>query len=221
MEATVLENFDLAPFDDLLLDSSGRLKLLPAVELQRLRRDQLGYWCQARGRYTLPTLELVAWLKERIGSRSAIEIGAGAGDLGYHLGIPMTDSYIQQESDDYLLLYTIVGVPPTKPPPDVEKLEALEAVRKYKPQVVVGAWITQLYRPPVRKTEDHYGSIYGVDEMKLRLEVESYVNIAHKRIHKQKSLLRFKHHEYRPTGLISRAQDPEGDVVWIWSRNAR
>jgi hypothetical protein len=221
MEATALEPFDLAPFDELLLDSSGRLKLLPAAELHRLRRDQLGYWCQVHGRYTLPTLELVEWLKEKIGGREALEIGAGAGDLAYHLGIRATDSYIQQESPAYLLFYSALGVPPTMPPPEVERLEALEAVRKYKPEVVVGAWITQLYRPPVRKTDQHYGSIYGVDEMKLRLEVDTYINIGHQKIHKQKSLLRFKHREHRLPFLVSRSQDATGDVVWIWSRNAR
>jgi hypothetical protein len=43
------------------------------------------------------TVELVAWLHDRIAGRKAIEIGAGMGDLGYHLGIPQTDSYAQIE----------------------------------------------------------------------------------------------------------------------------
>lgn len=217
MELTAVKKFDLAPYDDLLLDSNGRLKLLPVAELRKFPRGELGYWSQVRGRYTLPTVELVAWLKEKIDGRSALEIGAGAGDLGYHLGIRMTDSYVQVTSPDMLLYYELLGVPPTVPHPDVERLEALEAVRKYKPEVVIGAWITQLYRKGDEGPPLIGSSIYGVDELTLRLEVESYICISHKKVHKEKRILRFKHHEYRPP-FISRQQDPTGDVVWVWSR---
>ncbi|HEY3283412.1 MAG TPA: hypothetical protein VGN26_14180 [Armatimonadota bacterium] len=55
--------------------------------------------------YQFPTRELVLWLQELIRGRRAIEIGAGNGWLGWHLGIPMTDSYQQSEHPDTMLYY--------------------------------------------------------------------------------------------------------------------
>src|SRR5271170_675184 len=74
-----------------------RLKLLSYKEYDKIDRIALKLFCHATGRYGLPTIELVEYLKELIGGRSAIEIGAGNGDLGRHLGIPMTDSRLQED----------------------------------------------------------------------------------------------------------------------------
>lgn len=214
----LVERFDLGPIDELLLDSNGRLKAVPASDLRQIPQVELSVWCQQRGRYTVPSLDLIHWLRERIDGREALEIGAGAGDLGHLLGIRMTDSYVQLESPDLIIYYGMLGVPPTDPPPDVEKLEALEAVKKYRPQVVIGAWITQIYRygdegpPPIGS------SIYGIDELKIWPLVETYIHIGHKKVHKDKRLLRFKHREYRPPGVFSKQMDPTGNVVWEWSR---
>jgi hypothetical protein len=221
MEAHAISDADVETargLDALLLDAEGRLKPLEASVLRQIRQPVLSTWCQMRGRYHVPSVETIHWLSEKIAGRRAIEIGAGAGDLGRLLHIPMTDSYIQMESPEILLYYATLGVPPTKPPADVERLEALEAVKKYAPEVVVGAWITQLYRKGDEGPPFVGSSIYGVNELELRNEVETYIHIGHAKTHHQKRALRFKHKEYRLPFLFSRQMDPAGNVIYVWSR---
>src|SRR5271166_6566557 len=83
-----------------LLDESGNLKLLSAYEYDQFDPHSLRMFCHNYARYLLPTKELVDFIQRYvIGSMSAIEIGAGCGDLGRHLGIRMTDNYCQERPD--------------------------------------------------------------------------------------------------------------------------
>jgi hypothetical protein len=95
------------------------------------RQEHLMLWCVKSARYTIPTIELIDFLKARIGNRKAIEIGSGNNDLGWYLGIPQTDSYIQQ-TEAMKTLYSALGQVPTSPKPDVEKLDAIAAIKKYQ-----------------------------------------------------------------------------------------
>jgi hypothetical protein len=76
-----------------LLDEGHLLRLLPYAAYDRIHPEGLRLWCHKNARYGLPTIECIDWLRKFIGGRSAIEIGAGYGDLAYHLGIPATDSH--------------------------------------------------------------------------------------------------------------------------------
>jgi hypothetical protein len=218
VEAHLVLKEDPALLDALLLDADERLRLLPASELGKIPQPSLSYWCQIRGRYHIPSIETVEWVKEKIGGRTAIEIGAGAGDFGRLLGIPMTDSYVQVESPDILLYYAALGLPPTKPPADVERLEALAAIQKYEPEVVVAAWVTQLYRKGDEGPPHIGSSLYGVNELELRNQVHTYIHVGHVNAHHQKRLLRFKHKEYRLPFVFSRGWDSTGNVVYVWSK---
>lgn len=200
----------LEKFDRLLLDDTGRIKLLPAEFYNQLDRVELRIWCHFRSRYSITTLELVQWLKDRIGDRTAIEIGAGNADLGFHLGIHSTDSHAQQ-APEIARFYKETGQIPTDPPDFVEKIEAIKAIKKYRPQVVVGAWITEKYT-----TEVAQNNIYGVDDLAILRNTREYIHIGSQKIHGSKSILSKPHKTFEFPWLVSRASDPIDDTITCW-----
>lgn len=198
---------------------NGRTELVPAAQLADSDPLELIRWCYANARYGLVTTELVAWLRTIIDGRHAIEVGAGCGDLGFHLGIHMTDSSVQT-SPEMRALYAILGQRVTVPPVDVERLDAAQAVAKHRPQVVVASWLTQRYQPGDRGRRTG-SSIYGVDECALIESVETYVHIGNLRVHGDKRALRLPHRCYDFPWLWSRSQWPELNRIWVWDRAAR
>lgn len=194
-----------------LLNEEGRLLLLTAADYDQINPSHLRLFCHFYARYGLPTVELVEWLRERIGSRSAIEIGAGSGDLGYYLGIPMTDSRCQ-ELPEIKAAYAqmgIAGQPVINYAKDVEKLEALEAVDKYKPEVVIASWVTHW------SDKDDGGFVCGVKESKLLDNVQEYILIGAKSIHDKKPIMKVTHQTHDLSFVKSRRQD---NAVFVWSR---
>lgn len=222
----MMDAVDIAPLDELLLEDAGlgripygqRIRPIEATRLRAIPRIALTQWCQARARYNVPSAELIIWLKEFIGGRPAIEIGAGMGDLGRLLGIHMTDSAVQAENPAIRAYYELLRVPPINPPPDVERIEALEAVKKHRPRVVIGAWITQLYESGDEGPPPVGSSVTGVDELAIMPYVEAYVHIGNAVVHKDKRILQKPHEEHRFPFLFSRAFQPEGNVIWVWSQ---
>ena len=67
---------------------TARFRLLPAAFWRAIDPQVLVVFATATARWGIVTVELVEWLRERIRRRKAIGIGAGNGDLGFHLGIP-------------------------------------------------------------------------------------------------------------------------------------
>jgi len=197
-----------------LLDENGHLKLLTASDYDRIPRESLRLWCHKNARYGLPTAELVDWLKEFINGRSAIEIGCGAGDLAHFLGIPATDSKIQAEPA-VAALYRGMGQPPVVYPDWVEKIEAVEAVRKYKPQVVVAQWVTHWIDPNLPPPPGG-GCMFGPKEDEILAEGVTYVMIGNRRIHGAKPILKYGHKEFQFPFIRSRASFPEDDIIYVW-----
>lgn len=204
---------------ELLIDpENDRVRRLPAAEVLGVGMDKFRFLCNATARYFWPTVEVLDWLTEQIGGRTAIEIAAGQGDLGFHLGIPMSDSYIQQ-TPGFKKLAALHGplVVPTDPPADVEKLECLAAVRKYQPQVVVAAWLTERYDERKHKTASAKAFIEGADEEEiLRSGIETYILIGNRRSHGEKSILQYPHEEFVLDGHVSRSADQEANVIYVW-----
>lgn len=199
------------------LDSNGRIKLLPAAEFRSVPHDHLRVWCARTARYGIPTLELIEWLKEKIGDRSAIEVAAGNGDLGYHLGVPSTDSYIQQTAP-IQLIYATTGQVPTAPTPDVRKMDALSAINHYKPKVVIASWLTRKFLVGKDKEGKAEASIYGPEEEKIIARCKTYIHVGNTGVHSQKTILKLPHTTYQFPWLVSRGSDPEGNVVWSWGK---
>ena len=207
----IMANQDTSNLDTLLLDANGLLKVVPASVYAGIPWDKLRLWTHKRAVYGLPTTELVEYLRRLIGGRRAIEIGSGNGCLGRSLGIPLTDNHLQTRPD-VKVLYALQGQPCIEYPPDVEKLDALEAVHKYHPQVVIGSWITQ-YSDGSRP-----GSIFGIHEETL-LDipgVEAYLMFGSIRNHEHKSICKRPHKVIQEIWMWSRADD---SALFIWTQH--
>lgn len=163
------------------------------------------------GIYILPTEELINWLKENI-SGSAIEIGAGNGAISRALKIPITDSRLQ-EQEEIKKIYSAMGQPVIIYPDDVEKLDADEAVKKYNPDTVIGAFITHKYRDD---RPEIGGNQYGVEEESILDAVKKYINIGNLITHGMKPILKMKHEQYFFDWIITRAVDQKMNRIFVW-----
>jgi len=201
---------DIAP--DLLMEN-GKLKLLPASEYKKYPWDEFRLFCHNYARYGIPTIGLIEYLKTITYNRDVLEIGAGCGDLGYHLGIKMTDSH-QQDNPAVKKMYEDMRQPTIKYGKDVEKIDALEAVKKYKPQVVIGSWIT-----PYAPHQTTFGSNpMGIKEDKILEFVETFIIIGNLEQHWDKPIRKHKHTITYGDWLISRAKDPYKNCIMIWDK---
>lgn len=200
----------------LLLDENGYLKILPAAFYEELDPVELRVFCHVFARYGLPTIELVEFLKQRIGDQSAIEIGAGCGDLGRALGIPMTDNFCQ-DWPDVKAIYTAAHQPIIQYGQDVIRMDALDAVRKYKPDIVIGQWVTNWIDPNLPPPPGG-GSMYGIKEDELLEECKTYIVIGNRNVHGHKPILQKRHFEIQDGDryIKSRANDQSQNVIYIW-----
>lgn len=215
-DATIMhvDKLQMQMLDSLLFDGNKRvLPLSSHFYYKHVDLHDLRCWCFLHARYGVPTQELIDWLLKIIAGRKAIEIGAGMGDLGYRLGIPMTDSY-QQVTDPPTQLYMqAFKQVPTTPPPDVMKADAQTAVLRFKPQVVIGSWITERYMPGSEE-----GNMHGPREDILLKNCETYIIIGNEKIHGRKRILSLPHETYHFPWLISRASEPAKNVIYVWNK---
>lgn len=212
MKGYILPNEDVEYLDDLLLDN-GLLQVRPASVLSAIPPVHLSIWGNKKGIYCLPTVELIDWLRERIAGRSAIEICSGNGAIGRALGIPRTDSY-NQTTPTMLAYYRLYGQTPIFPPEDVQKFEANEAVDYFKPEVVVGSYVTQKYIP---SDEGVVGSsLFGVDEILLVPKVKTYITIGNQSSHGDKRICQRAHKVFNFPWLFTRTMEPEGNGIYVW-----
>lgn len=217
-QAEIIKTPDLKAMDrDLLEPVSGRVRLMLASEWRKIPLDQLRAWCHHRARYGIPTIELVDFLKGYVVPKRTIEVGAGMGDLGFHLGIRMTDSFAQVRNP---LVKNFMGAfkqPPTEPPSDVRELDALKAVHKYQPTVVIASWLTQKYVQG--DGEARIGSsVYGPDEVSLVNGCQTYVHIGNYSVHGDKRALLLPHTEIAGDWLVSRAANQKGNFIAVWGK---
>ncbi len=200
---------DLTP---LLLDEQGLLKVVPASALASTSREERGVFGVRQGLYGFLTEELLAWLREFIGVRSAIEIGAGHGRLAAALGIPATDNR-QQEDPQVIAYYRALNQPVIRYGANVERLDALSAVRKYQPQVVIASWVTHKWDPARHEAG---GNQNGVREEEVIAGCEHYVFIGNESVHAKKSIWTLPHEKFHPSWLFSRAVNGSPDFIAVW-----
>ncbi len=198
-----------------LLDENGNLKILNHHEYDKFDENSLRLFCHYYARYLLPTKELIDFIKkEVIGDKFAIEIGAGSGDFGRHLGIKMTDNHCQ-ELPQVKIFYELTQQPTIRYGKDVEKIDALDAVIKYKPDIVIGSWITQWIDPNIPPPGGG-GNVYGVKEDEILRYVKKYVLIGSEKIHKHKFIMKsHKFEKITPNFIRSRRTD---NHIWIWEK---
>lgn len=208
MNVAILPTVDTTHLNDLLLED-GAAKPVSHATLQQIPHQVLQVWCVRNAIYQIPTIELIEWLNNRIAGRKAIEIGSGKGGIGRALGIVSSDNY-SQTLPKVRLYYAALKQAPIEPPPFVERLEAEAAIAKYKPEVVVGAFITHKYHEG--ETD---GNMYGPEEESWMGKVE-YIHIGNETTHKNKRILKYAHDSLKFPWLVSRAIAQTQNVIWVW-----
>lgn len=205
--------------DEYLLGPDGLLKILPAAAYESIPPHFKALWCKEMGYHLLPTVELVDWLRKEIGAAAAIEICAGSGVLGRALGVPSIDWDVCARFPVAKMFYKIHAHEAT---PMIgahcERIEAMEALAKYRPKVVFGGYITQRVYPGEPDTMP--GSMYGVEERALIRCVERYIVISTRTTQCNKRIFRQVHREISPSWLITRHPDPTAPLISIWENDA-
>jgi hypothetical protein len=193
----------------ILTDANGRLRCLPAAELTALDRAELRLFCQEEAVYQLPTVELIAQLRDRIGDRTALEIGAGRGDIGRHLGIRLTDSHMQAEPQ-YRKLYEAAGAHAIRYPKDIEKLNYKQAIKKYKPAVVVACWVSHQFS---EKRPEMAGSIAGLDTQWIVDHCKEFLFVGHPVTHQWWTIPQCRHETLDGYGTIVSRAGCDGHIL--------
>lgn len=208
---SIMNKEDVSYLDQILLED-GLLKVVDSSVYDSLPLNHIKLFAHNKGYYCLPTTELVNWLRDNFDLTNAIEIGAGHGALARCLKIPATDSKLQ-EKPGIKFMYELMKQPIMDYPKDVIKLDATEAIKRYKPKIVIGCWITHLY-----KEEDSHleGNMFGIDEEWLLDNVEKYIIIGNKAIHNKKKILNRPHKRYQFPWLYSRSQNQGHNIIYVW-----
>ncbi len=159
--------------------------------------------------YVLPTEELCDFLDNLIGDKDAIEIGAGKGHLGRELNIPITDSYARHDAYP-MKTCKRQGIQPIIYPNDVEKLDALQSVRKYKPHTVIASYLVhkQFYKDKSKE--------FGLDGQKLLKMCKRYIHIGNLDLHTNDPIMQIPHTEVEFPYLITKNRNPYTDRIFIW-----
>lgn len=212
-EATVIDpgTRDIAPE---VFDDAGNLRVMPASYYAQTEQAERSRLCVEHGLYCLPTVELVEHLRGLIGGQRAIEIGAGNGVIARALGIPATDSRMQ-EMPHYRKKYQQLGQAVVRYGDNVERLDASVAIKRYRPKVVLAAWVTHRYNP---KRHEAGGNELGVVEEGVVTACEMYVVIGNEWVHRSKSIWALPHEIDHPSWLFSRAHNGSPDFIAIWRR---
>lgn len=207
----ILDQTNIEYLEKILLDENGRLQPVPFDEIRNAPQNDVSVFCHRHGIYQIVTTELVGFVRGQIEGFNAIEIGAGNGCLGRALGIPLTDSRIQNTAE-MKNFYKSIGQPVVNYGADVRKLEALKAVKLLKADAAVGAWVTHK-----KKATLPDGCFGGVDEAILSKRLKRYVFIGNRITHRHKEMLRFSTPRvFRFDWLVSRSMNRAANVVWVF-----
>lgn len=196
--------------------SAGVLKVMPKDFYAQFDQETLSAFCLGMGCYSLPTIELMDLVNSKImeasPTRRAIEIGSGNGVIGEYLGITCTDNWMQ-DMPVIKAHYEAMRQQTVPYRKHVVNLDALKAIGRYKPEVVVASWVTHIYDP---RQHHRGGNAIGVDEQKLLNKVKRYVFIGNLDTHKNKPILANKHEIIQGDFLFSRSMAPEKNALIIW-----
>lgn len=221
-KASISKGSNISDIQELLLDDDELLCPVQASQLRKIEHQRLRCFCDFHGFYSIPSLELIEGLKDLIGNPGdALEIGAGNGVYGRHLGIRSTDSYMQHPKNrakfrNTLSLFEQSEVPPVDYGSNVIEMNGVDAVRKFKPKVVFGAWVTHRYNPI---EQWRGGNMFGVNFPWIldRRGVERLILVGNDVVHANNPIMELPHKKLDFDGAIfSRAQDNTKNFVYVW-----
>ena len=187
------------------------MRILPASVWQSFPWKEVRMLLHELGLYVVPTEELIDFLDKQIGDNSAIEICAGNGFIGRELGIPVTDSYQQQDDMTTKMYYQAFGQPTIRYPKDVIKLEANKAVDRFRPHTVLACYATHKWRYDTMSGNDK-----GVDFNRMMRRIHRLILVGNTEVHKDNPLMALPHEEIVLPGLITRSVHPETNRIFIW-----
>ncbi|MET2951257.1 hypothetical protein ABXV18_24555 [Vibrio owensii] len=217
----ILEEQDISEIEAKLLDSKERLVPVKSEIIHQFPRTAIRLFCHQYGFYSLPTLELLHFLSTHIEDRTkTLEIGAGNGVYGRHLGIRMIDNFQQHPKNDKKYggsasMYALTGQPTVRYGTDVEEIDANAAIAKYKPEVVVASWVTHKFD---NRFPERGGNMFGVDFERIANSgyVKKLILVGNKVVHEHSPLMELPHQEFYSSHICSRATYPAEDRVFIW-----
>lgn len=170
--------------DARLFDAEGTLRPMPSEWWQSKTREEKMVFGHANALYSFPTHESIAILREWIGDREALEIGAGNGAYCKALGIRGTDNKMQRWPE-IQAIYAAHGQPSIRYGAHVEEIGGNDAVVQYRPQVVLAAWVTHKFVPTRPECK---GNMYGVSEHAILSSVDEYIFIGNTNTHQLKPM---------------------------------
>lgn len=210
----ISKTVDTSAVRKVVLDGDGRIRELPAAEWLQFPWEEVRMFMHEYPVYVLPTTELLDVLEDLTEGMKTIEIGAGTGSIGRHLGIKMTDSYLQQDNAVVKKLYQFSGQPVIRYLSDVIKADALTAYRRFKPECILGCYVTHRWREGMQN-----GNMYGVDFERLLPLVKRLVLVGNKHIHWENPIMAQNHREIDlQGGIITRNDDRSADRIFVWDR---
>lgn len=212
MNARVLDPSKIRDLRPSVIDPAGNLRVMPASFYANTTTHERALLGTLLGAYGLPTIELVDWLTKVTAGRKTIEIGSGNGVLAKAAGIQGTDNFLQIRSD-VRQYYAALNQPIVPYGDQVERLEAEQAVRMFKPDIVVACWVTHLWD---ERRPSAGGNMYGVDEEWIVNHCQSYIFIGNEQVHRDKSIWSMTHEKYTPPWLYSRAHNGSADFIAVW-----
>jgi hypothetical protein len=216
MSARIIDPNAIRNIDSMFLDDLGGLKTVPASLYAETSVEERAVFGMRHGLYGFTTVEMIEFLQEKIGSRKAIEIGAGHGGLAKALGILATDNRMQERAE-IRAYYEALNQPVVRYGSNVEKIDALDAVRKHKPEVVVASWVTHKYDP---RNHAAGGNEFGVREEDIIANCETYIFIGNSKVHAGKPIWKLPHVKIQQDWIFSRAHNGSPDFIAIWGKNA-
>ena len=207
---TELKNEDISHLEGIML-KDGILQVVDYERIKDFTTNQMCLFCVRHAVYQIVTTELVNFIKGEIGTKKAIEIGGGNGCLGRALGIPVTDLKAQENSD-VQAMYRLMQQPVITYGQDVVKMEAMDAISTYAPDVVVSAWVTQRWKPGIK-----HGFDRGVSETYYKGKIEKYIFVGNEGPHGDKEIMKmYPVKKYKFDWLVSRSWYKGKNCIWVF-----
>lgn len=216
MNAHIIIDADISHLEKLLLKNG----LMIPVDYELIKdepQENISNFCVQHGIYQIITTQLVDFIRNEIGGQAAIEIGSGNGCLGRALGIPLTDNRMQ-EWPHIRHYYLLSQQQPINYPRDVQKLDAADAIKKFKPDVVVASWVTQKWKFGMGKNVG--ANEHGIDETKFKGLIKKYILVGNEDSHGDKDILLFKTFPvitYKFDWLVSRSLSKQKNLIYIFN----
>ena len=207
MTIHILDDKDVSHLDKTFKGKGGLIVPVSFEKVRAIPRDELLIYCYKNGIYQVITEELVQVVRGLIVGQ-ALEIGCGNGTLGRALGIPRIDLMAQINNPTVKAQYELARQPVIKYPPDVEELDYLDAIIKYQPSTVVGAWVTAVQK-----------LFFGFDFYQIMRRVERIIYIGNAKTHGEEIIifqeLGFKIKATNGPFLVSRGDDKKNFIFTL------